>query len=90
MPFTSVLIHTLNILIGILSITILALVAHSLILTDSLSAIYPENVKGTGRGLLFWPGVGGIVDMFLFLFLWFMTPSIKQVNASAYRVERLV
>jgi hypothetical protein len=71
----AIAVHTLNILIGIFSIVILALVAHSVILTNSLSTTYPQDAKETGRGLLFWPGVGGIVDMLLFAFLWYMTPS---------------
>jgi hypothetical protein len=70
-PILTIVLHTLNILIGILSITILALVARSVILTDAIGDAYPEDVKGTGRGFLFWPGVGGIVDMLLFAFLWF-------------------
>ncbi|KAH7379211.1 hypothetical protein DE146DRAFT_637656 [Phaeosphaeria sp. MPI-PUGE-AT-0046c] len=74
---TTIAIHILNLVVGILSIAILSLVARSVILTDtsSISAIYPANAKGTGRGLLFWPGVGGIVDMLLFMFLWYLTPS---------------
>jgi hypothetical protein len=76
-PFLpTVVLHALNIIIGILSIAILALVTHSVILTDSISDTYPRDAKGTGRGLLFWPGVGGIVDMLLFIFLFVMTPSI--------------
>jgi hypothetical protein len=70
-PILTIVLHTLNILIGILSITILALVARSVIFTDALGDVYPEDVKGTGRGFLFWPGVGGIVDMLLFIFLWY-------------------
>jgi hypothetical protein len=75
----AVAVHILNILIGIFSITILALVARSVILTNSvISTAYPQDVKGTGRGLLFWPGVGGVVDMLLFEFLWFMTPTLAS------------
>jgi hypothetical protein len=72
----TITIHTLNLLIGIFSIAILTLVARSVILTNSLPSTYPQDAKGTGRGLLFWPGVGGIVDMLLFAVLWFMIPSV--------------
>jgi len=72
----AIALHTLNVLIGILSIAILALVTRSVVLTNSMGSIYPQDIKGTGRGLLFWPGVGGIVDMSLFIFLWIMTPSV--------------
>jgi hypothetical protein len=75
---TTATIHILNILIGIFSIAILALVAHSVISTNTLSDSYPQDVKGTGRGLLFWPGIGGIVDMLLFELLWFLTPSSEH------------
>ncbi|KAF2035972.1 hypothetical protein EK21DRAFT_96563 [Setomelanomma holmii] len=71
---TTIAIHALNVLIGVLSIAILALVARSVSLTDSPSSVLPNNVRGTGRGLLFWPGCGGIVDMLLFTFLWIKTP----------------
>jgi hypothetical protein len=71
----AILIHTLNILIGVLSIAILALVVRSVLLTDSLSDVIPQYAKDTGRSMLFWPGVGGIVDMLLFIFLWYLTPS---------------
>jgi hypothetical protein len=71
----TIAIHTLNILIGIISIAILALVAHTIITTNSFADSYPSDVKGTGRSILFWPGVGGIVDMLLFMFLWFKTPA---------------
>jgi hypothetical protein len=71
----TVFIHVLNILIGALSIVILALVVRSVLLTDSLSDIYPGDAKGTGRSMLFWPGVGGVVDMLLFMLLWYLTPS---------------
>lgn len=71
----TIAIHVLNVVVGIFSIAILSLVARSVILTNSLpSGTYPSDAKGTGRGLLFWPGVGGIVDMLLFIFLWYMTP----------------
>ncbi|KAH6205403.1 hypothetical protein HBI42_197920 [Parastagonospora nodorum] len=60
---------TLNFTIGILSITVLALVAHTLTLTSS-----PPYVRGTSRSILFWPGCGGIVDMILFIILWHLTP----------------
>ena len=68
-------IHTLNILIGILSISILGLLVHTITLTDSIEHSFPPNLKDTGRTMLFWPGVGGIVDMLLFAFLWAMKPS---------------
>jgi hypothetical protein len=68
-------IHTLNILIGILSIAILGLLVHSLTLTDPIEDSFPPNLKDTGRTILFWPSVGGIVDMLLFAFLWAMKPS---------------
>jgi hypothetical protein len=71
----TIAIHTLNILIGIISIAILALVAHTIIATNASAESYPSDVKGTGRSILFWPGVGGIVDMLLFMFLWFKTPA---------------
>jgi hypothetical protein len=74
-PRIAILIHTLNILIGALSIAILALVVRSVVLTDSLSDDIPQYVKGTGHSMLFWPGVGGIVDMLLFIFLWYLKPS---------------
>ncbi|KAF2831488.1 hypothetical protein CC86DRAFT_402009 [Ophiobolus disseminans] len=73
LSFTIVL-HTLNILIGILSAAILALVVHSVILIKRMEALYPQDVKRTGHSLLFWPGVGGIVDMLLFIFLWLQAP----------------
>jgi hypothetical protein len=73
-PITTILIHTLNLLVGILSLTILSLVAHTLILTDSLPP-YSSNINGTSRAILFWPGCGGIVDMFLFMILWYLMPS---------------
>jgi hypothetical protein len=75
----TIAIHTLNILIGIISIAILALVAHTIVATNASSESYPSDVKGTGRSILFWPGVGGIVDMLLFLFLWFKTPAAGEL-----------
>jgi hypothetical protein len=75
-----VAIHILNILIGILSITIFALVIRSLVLTDSL--ILPINVKEVPRSILFWPRCGGIVDCLLFLLLWFMTPEASDGKVS--------
>jgi hypothetical protein len=65
----TVFIHVLNILIGALSIVILALVVRSVLLTDSLSDIYPGDAKGTGRSILFWPGVGGHVAVHAFVVL---------------------
>jgi hypothetical protein len=75
-PSSTVVLHVLNALIGILSIAVLALAAYSVILTDSFGDAYPKDTKDTGLSMLFWPGVGGIVDMCLFIFLWFMTPSV--------------
>lgn len=76
-------IHALNIIIGIISIAILALVARSIVLTDSSTNPLPEYVKEVPRSFLFWPGCGGIVDALLFAFLWFITPSVidRKVNA---------
>ncbi|EAT77449.1 hypothetical protein HBI56_211340 [Parastagonospora nodorum] len=72
---------TLNFTIGILSITVLALVAHTLTLTSS-----PPYVRGTSRSILFWPGCGGIVDMILFIILWHLTPreSVGQVHQDSH------
>ncbi|KAH7086985.1 hypothetical protein FB567DRAFT_580123 [Paraphoma chrysanthemicola] len=72
---TTILLHTLNILIGIISIAILSLVARSVALTDKLSSRIPSDVRGTDRGMLFWPGCGGVVDMLLFGFLWMKLPA---------------
>jgi uncharacterized BrkB/YihY/UPF0761 family membrane protein len=76
------IIHTLNLLIGILSLIILSLVAHTVILTDSLPS-YPSSIDGTSRAILFWPGCGGIVDMLLFMILWYLAPSnpVRQSRA---------
>lgn len=71
---TTTVLHALNALIGLLSVVVLALVAHSVVLTDSIGDAYAQDAKGTGRAMLFWPGVGGIVDMLLFIILWYMTP----------------
>jgi hypothetical protein len=81
-PRIAILIHVLNILIGVLSIAILALVVRSAVLTDSLSDVMPQDVKGTGRSMLFWPGIGGIVDMLLFVFLWYLSPSEGDLVSS--------
>jgi hypothetical protein len=78
LSISTVTIHTLNILIGVVGITILSLVARSVITTNSLPNSYPQEVKDTGRPRLFWPGVGGIVNMLLFEFLWFLTPSSEH------------
>jgi hypothetical protein len=71
MSILNVTIHVLNALIGCLCIVILGLVAHS----ASQDVDVPPGIKGTSSGLIFWPGVGGIVDALLFLFLWAMKPS---------------
>lgn len=68
-PLLTLIVHILNLTIGILSIIILALVAHTLTLTSS-----PPCVRGTSRTILFWPGCGGIVDMLLIILLWKLTP----------------
>lgn len=79
MDKTIIAIHILNTIVGIFSIAILTLVARSVILSNGLPPnTYPENAKGTGCGLLFWPGVGGIVDMLLFMFVWYMAPSTSS------------
>lgn len=72
---TTILLHTLNIFIGILSIAILVLVARSVALTDRIAERLPADVRGTGRSMLFWPGCGGVVDMLLFGFLWIKMPA---------------
>jgi hypothetical protein len=67
MEILSLCLLALNALLAALSASILALVAHS----TSSSAPGPHDTKGTGRAMLFWPGVGGIVDALLFTVLWF-------------------
>jgi hypothetical protein len=62
MEILSLFLLALNALLAALSTSILALVAHS----TSSSAPGPHDAKGTGRAMLFWPGVGGIVDALLF------------------------
>ncbi|KAH7138139.1 hypothetical protein B0J11DRAFT_513664 [Dendryphion nanum] len=61
------ILQILNLLIGMLSTAVLGLAIHTIILKDRFDPILPQNVKGTSLGLLMWPGVGGIVDMVLFI-----------------------
>lgn len=68
----TLLLHVLNATIGVLSIAVLGLVTHSTISKDELESYIRPNVKTISMSLLFWPGVGGIVDMILFIFLWSM------------------
>ncbi len=70
MAFTTIFVHTVNVLILCFSITLLGLVAHSVSLKDRLDYAVPANLKGTGMSFLFWPARGGIVDFCLFLFFW--------------------
>ncbi|KAF2106381.1 hypothetical protein BDV96DRAFT_654768 [Lophiotrema nucula] len=64
-----ILLHALSAFIAALCIVILGLVSHSAILSDRVVPSSVHNIRGTGLGLLFWPGVGGIVDFALFLIL---------------------
>jgi hypothetical protein len=73
-------IHILNSLIGCLSVTVLGLAVHSVVLKDQLENDAPSNLKSTGLSFLFWPGVGGVVDMVLFLFLWINAPLNNPVS----------
>jgi hypothetical protein len=82
MLYTTISIHILNGLIGCLCIAVLGLTAHSIVLKDQLENEAPSNLKSTGLSLLFWPGVGGVVDMLLFLFLWINTPFKIPVSIS--------
>jgi hypothetical protein len=74
MSHTSILIHTLNALIGCLCIVVIGLTAHGITLKDELERTIPFSVKDTGMSFLFWPGCGGLVDMLLFILLWNLTP----------------
>jgi hypothetical protein len=80
MSYTTISIHMLNGLIGCLCIAVLALTARSVVLKDQLENEAPSNLKSTGLSLLFWPGVGGVVDMVLFLLLWINTPFNSPVS----------
>jgi hypothetical protein len=82
MLYTTISIHILNGLIGCLCIAVLGLTARSVVLKDQLENQAPSNLKSTGLSLLFWPGVGGVVDMLLFLFLWVNTPFKIPVSIS--------
>jgi hypothetical protein len=82
MLYTTISIHILNGLIGCLCIAVLGLTARSVVLKDQLENEAPSNLKSTGLSLLFWPGVGGVVDMLLFLFLLINTPFQILVSIS--------
>ncbi|OAL44119.1 hypothetical protein IQ07DRAFT_685149 [Pyrenochaeta sp. DS3sAY3a] len=71
-PKTTLLLHILNATIGALCVAVLGLVAHSTILKDELESYITltPNVHAISMSLLFWPGVGGVVDMLLFIFIW--------------------
>lgn len=69
-PKMSLLLHLLNVTVGAISIAVLGLVTHSTILKDDLEMEIRPNVKTISMSLLFWPGVGGVVDMLLFIFIW--------------------
>lgn len=69
-PKMTILLHILNVTIGAISIAVLGLVTHSTILKDDLEMEIRPNVKTISMSLLFWPGVGGVVDMLLFIFIW--------------------
>ncbi|KAF2677011.1 hypothetical protein K458DRAFT_164636 [Lentithecium fluviatile CBS 122367] len=69
-------IHTLNATIGILCVIILALTAHASTLADALqdadtqsADAMPADVRATSFDILYWPGVGGIVDCLLFIWV---------------------
>jgi hypothetical protein len=82
MSYTTISILILNGLIVCLCIAVLGLTARSVILKDQLETETPSNLQSTGLSLLFWPGVGGVVDMVLFLFLWINTPFKSPVSTS--------
>jgi hypothetical protein len=84
MSCTTISIHILNGLIGCLCIAVLGLTARSVVLKDQLENQAPSNLKSTGLSFLFWPGVGGVVDMLLFLFLWINTPFKIPVSISKH------
>lgn len=72
--------HSLNLLIGFLCITILGLTSHGIIIKDRLDFYLPANVKTTGISLLMWAGVGGTVDMLLFAACLLFGPIRKQTS----------
>jgi len=74
MAVANAAIHTISALVACLSLTILALVAHSVALKDRLESAVPADLKSRGLSFLFWPACGGLVDCGLFLFLWTRTP----------------
>ena len=76
------LLQLLNLLVGCVCICILALAAHSTILKDHNEPPSTLNVKGTGVGMLFWAGCGGIVDMLLFLGLLIFAPPVSHALLS--------
>lgn len=67
--------HALNISVACLCIVILGLTAYSVSAKERFENDIPTYAKSTGMSLLFWPGVGGIVDALLFLLIWVMQPT---------------
>lgn len=86
MTFSTILLHIVNALIGIFSLVILGLVAHSVSLKDELGDATPASLKGTGMSFLFWPACGGIVDFCLFLFLLIKARSVNLTVSSLIRI----
>ncbi|CAI6331995.1 unnamed protein product [Periconia digitata] len=66
MHTSTLFIHALNTCIGCLCAAILGLTAHSVALKDKVEDEIPRDATSIGMSLLFWPGVGGIVDALLF------------------------
>jgi TM2 domain-containing membrane protein YozV len=81
MPMILLALHGLNIFIACLCIAQLGLVADSVAPSNRIPTSPEQNVRGTAMGLLFWPGVGGIVDALLFasLLLWWYNAATVSV-----------
>jgi hypothetical protein len=70
--------HTLNLFVGCICISILGLAAHSVVLKDRIEPLSTPNVRGTTTALLFWAGAGGIVDMLLFFCGLIFAPPVSR------------
>lgn len=72
---STVPIHALNTCIACLCAIVLGLTAYSVSAKGSFENDVPPSTRSIGMSILFWPGVGGLVDALLFTIVWLWRPS---------------
>jgi hypothetical protein len=97
MPNSTLFILALNICVGCLCVAILGLTIHAVNVKERFENDVPASTSSTSMIMLFWPGVGGIVDTILFAILWITRPShtqrvsflsLKEVSAQIDIIQR--